>query len=160
MAVNAVPVGALAALAALLGIPLHFITVITVALAFGIAIDDTVHLITEWSLARRRGLSPRQATAQALRIKTHPIVCTSVILGGVFALAIPSSFPPMSHFAFLTAAAFAMALASSLCLLPLILAGGCRSLRPWPARAGGQEEGPAPQEAGPGLEKDGRPGRV
>ena len=123
LGVNIVPVGTVMALAALLGIPLHFITVMTVAIAFGIAIDDTVHLITEWNTARRSGLSSREAIDRALRIKGLPIVCTSLVLGGIFALLLFASFAPVTHFAILTALAFAMALASALGLLPILLAG-------------------------------------
>ena len=118
---NALPVGLVLALAALLDIPLNSITVMTAALAFGIAVDDTVHFVTQWLEARRNGNGKREATSRAIQIKARPIICTSLVLGGIFALLAATSFPPIKHFGSLTAFAFALALISVFVLLPLCL---------------------------------------
>lgn len=123
---NALPVGLVIALAALLDIPLNSITVMTAALAFGIAVDDAVHFVTQWLEARRGGLSKREAIRQAIQIKARPIICASLVLGGIFALLAATSFPPVKHFGSLTALAFALALISVFVLLPLCL---CLSAR-------------------------------
>ena len=118
---NALPVGLVIALAALLNIPLNSITVMTAAIAFGIAIDDTVHFVTQWLEAQRNGISKREAIRRAIQIKALPILCTSLVLGGIFALLAATSFPPVKHFGSLTAFAFALALISVFVLLPLCL---------------------------------------
>ena len=118
---NALPVGLVIGLAALLDIPLNSITVMTAALAFGIAIDDTVHFVTQWLEAQRNGISKREAILRAIQIKARPILCTSLVLGGIFALLAATSFPPVKHFGSLTAFAFALALISVFVLLPLCL---------------------------------------
>ncbi len=118
---NALPVGLVIALAALLNIPLNSITVMTAALAFGIAIDDTVHFVTQWLEEQRNGISKREAIRRAIQIKSLPILCTSLVLGGIFALLAATSFPPVKHFGSLTALAFALALISVFVLLPLCL---------------------------------------
>ena len=118
---NALPVGLVIALAALLDIPLNSITVMTAALAFGIAIDDTVHFVTQWLEAQRNGISKREAILRAIQIKALPILCTSLVLGGIFALLAATSFPPVKHFGSLTTFAFALALISVFVLLPLCL---------------------------------------
>ena len=121
---NALPVGLVIALAALLNIPLNSITVMTAAIAFGIAIDDTVHFVTQWRTERRNGLDQWEATRRALQIKARPILCTSLVLGGIFALLAGTSFPPVKHFGSLTALAFAFALMSVFVLLPLCFPAG------------------------------------
>lgn len=118
---NALPVGLVIALAALLDIPLNSITVMTAALAFGIAIDDTVHFVTQWLESQRNGISRQESILRAIRIKARPILCTSLVLGGIFALLAATSFPPVKHFGSLTAFAFALALISVFVLLPLCL---------------------------------------
>lgn len=118
---NALPVGIVIALAALLDIPLNSITVMTAALAFGIAVDDTVHFVTQWLEAQRNGASQREAIRRAIQIKARPILCTSLVLGGIFALLAATSFPPVNHFGSLTALAFGLALISVFVLLPLCL---------------------------------------
>lgn len=123
---NALPVALVIALAALLDIPLNSITVMTAALAFGIAVDDTVHFVTQWLEARRNGINQWEATSRAIRIKARPIVCTSLVLGGIFALLAATSFPPVKHFGSLTACAFALALISVFVLLPLCLCFSAR----------------------------------
>lgn len=118
---NALPVGLVIGLAAPLDIPLNSITVMTAALAFGIAVDDTVHFVTQWLEARRSGSGKWEAIRQTIEIKARPILCTSLVLGGIFALLAATSFPPVKHFGSLTALAFGLALISVFVLLPLCL---------------------------------------
>ncbi|MCS1407218.1 MAG: hypothetical protein M2R45_00375 [Verrucomicrobia subdivision 3 bacterium] len=119
--INALPVGVVIAVAALIDIPLNSITVMIAAIAFGIAIDDTVHFVTQWLDARRSGSDRFQATESAIRVKARPIVYTSLVLGGIFALLAATSFPPAKHFGGLSALAFGLAFGVVFVLLPLCL---------------------------------------
>ncbi len=121
--INALPVGLVIAVAALLDIPLNSITIMTAAIAFGIAVDDTVHFVTQWLEARRSGCDGLEAANRAIGIKARPIVWTSLILGGIFALLSATSFPPVQHFGSLSALAFGLALVSVFVLLPMCLSG-------------------------------------
>jgi len=91
------------------------------AVAFGIAVDDTIHFITHWRGERSRGLGEREAVRATLRVKGRPIVCTTVILSGIVGVFWLSSFPPVVHFGLLSAIGFIGALIVALVLLPAAL---------------------------------------
>lgn len=100
------------------GVPLNSVTVMVGALALGVAVDDTVHLLTHWQRPRRAGLPPREALVAALAVKGPPIIWTSVVLTGVCGLFGLSAFPPVAQFGLLLAGAFVAALGAVLVLLP------------------------------------------
>jgi predicted RND superfamily exporter protein len=116
--INALPVGLVVALQGFAGVPLNAITIMVAAVAFGIAVDDTIHFITHWRMARERGLDSEAALKDTLEVKGRPIVCTTLILAGILCVFGFSSFPPVVHFGFLLAAGLAGALVAALGLLP------------------------------------------
>tara|TARA_B100000029_G_scaffold222659_1_gene220477 strand:- start:1979 stop:4753 length:2775 start_codon:yes stop_codon:yes gene_type:complete len=120
---NIIPVGLVVALQGLADVPLNSITIMVGAIAFGIAVDDTIHFITHWRAEQARGADARQAVVRTLRIKGRPIVSTTFILVGIMTIFSLSSFPPVVDFGWLSAVGFVGALAAALLFLPLILAG-------------------------------------
>jgi len=116
--INALPVGLVVALQGFAGVPLNAITIMVAAVAFGIAVDDTIHFITHWRMARERGLDSEAALKDTLEVKGRPIVFTTLILAGILCVFGFSSFPPVVHFGFLLAAGLAGALVAALGLLP------------------------------------------
>jgi predicted RND superfamily exporter protein len=96
-----------------LGIPLSVGTSMTAAVALGIAVDDTLHLIHSYN-----PLDP-MATARGTG---RALVTSSLVIAAGFAAIIPSSFLPARHFAVLAAAAMLTALAADLVVLPPLLA--------------------------------------
>lgn len=108
--VNLLPVLVAGSVAALLRIPLNSVTVMVAATALGLAVDDSIHLVTRWREAFRAGQGTEQALAGAFRSKARPIVWTSVILVTTFLLPGGSSFPPAAHFGWLGALALTGAL--------------------------------------------------
>lgn len=121
LTVNIVPVLLVLGLAGFLDIPLNAISVMVAAVAFGIAVDDSVHFITSFLKHRSEGNSLSQATALALASKTRPIILTSLILVGIFATFLAFSFPPVVHFGLLCAAAFLASLVTTLVFLPALV---------------------------------------
>lgn len=115
---NLVPVAFVLAVAAIVGIPLNSITAMVAAVALGIAVDDSIHLITAWQEAAVSGSS--HPLEDAFRAKLQPIIFTSVILIALFGVFALSSFPPVVHFGLLSATAFAAALISVLIFLPAL----------------------------------------
>ncbi|MCB1126813.1 MAG: MMPL family transporter, partial [Verrucomicrobiae bacterium] len=109
--VNLLPVLLAGSTAALLGIPLNSVTVMVAATVLGLAVDDSIHLVTRWRSARLAGRAPNPALAEAFRSKARPVVWTTVILVAVFLLPGASSFPPARHFGGLGAFALVAALA-------------------------------------------------
>jgi hypothetical protein len=121
---NAIPVAFVLALAGLAHVPLNSITVMVGAIALGVVEDDTVHFLTHWQTRRREGLAIRAALEDTLRVKGPPILWTTVVLVGVFALFGLSSFPPVVQFGLLLAAAFIAAQGTLLAVLPAWLGRG------------------------------------
>lgn len=109
--VNLLPVLMAGSLAALLRIPLNSVTVMVAATVLGLAVDDSIHLVTRWRSARSAGRAANASLAEAFRSKGRPVLWTTVILVTVFLLPGGSSFPPAKHFGGLGAFALAAALA-------------------------------------------------
>ena len=91
------------------------------ALALGIGIDDTVHIITHWLSMKRQGASENEALTKTLEVKGPAILCTSLILIGFSLSLLWMSFPPVTHFGWLSATAYIAALGNALWILPSFL---------------------------------------
>ncbi|MBM3834705.1 MAG: hypothetical protein FJ403_15825 [Verrucomicrobia bacterium] len=118
---NAIPVAFVLAVAGFANIPLNSITIMVAAICLGIAVDDSIHFITNWRDERRRAHSREDAIRQTFRVKGRPIVYTSVILIAIFSIFWFSSFPPVVHFGLLSAIAYVGALITVLFFLPAVL---------------------------------------
>tara|TARA_Y100000739_G_C20607280_1_gene466369 strand:- start:1040 stop:3397 length:2358 start_codon:yes stop_codon:yes gene_type:complete len=97
------------------------VSVVT-GLALGIVVDDSVHFLTKYQLARRElKLKPREAVISAFtNVGTALVVTTLILVAGFFVLA-QSSFGVNSITALLTAIAISLALIADLTLLPALL---------------------------------------
>lgn len=105
------------------GIPVQIGSVMTASAALGIAVDDTVHVLTWFRRGLDRGLARRDAIKDAFGRCAGAMVHTTLICSCglvVFAL---SSFVPILHFAWLMVFLLGAALVGDLVLLPAILAG-------------------------------------
>jgi predicted RND superfamily exporter protein len=118
---NVTPVVCVLGLAGFAGVALNAVTVMLAAIAMGIAVDDSVHLVTHWSGMRRAGSDSMEALAGALAVKGRPILFTTLILMAILLLMGMSSFPPVRAFGWLSAAALGGALGSVLLLLPSLV---------------------------------------
>ncbi len=61
------------------------------------------------------------ALASAIQIKSRPMIFSSLVLGGIFALLATTSFPPVQHFGSLSALAFGLAIGAVFIFLPAAL---------------------------------------
>ncbi|MGH7820340.1 MAG: efflux RND transporter permease subunit, partial [Candidatus Binatia bacterium] len=117
---NVFPILVLFGLMGWTGIALDVSTSMIAAIAIGIAVDDTIHYLSEFtSLARRTGDAAR-ATCEAIRTVGRPIVFTSVALAAGFLVSCFSGFQPVRHFGALSAATMVIAVLSDLVLTPAI----------------------------------------
>jgi len=106
-----------------LGIPVDVGAVLTASVALGIAVDDTLHVLTWYARGTREGLTTFEAIQNAYRRCALPMIQTTLICGlGLLSLA-HSSFVPTSQFAWLILVLLLAALAGDLILLPALLAG-------------------------------------
>jgi hydrophobe/amphiphile efflux-1 (HAE1) family protein len=83
----AVPVSVVGTLAALymLGMTINTVTLFALILAIGVVVDDAILVVENSSrLMHEKALSAKEATAEAMREITGPIIATSLILVAVF----------------------------------------------------------------------------
>ena len=92
--VLAIPVSIIATFAffVLLGFSVNTLTLFGFVLAIGIVVDDAIVVVEAVKqLIENEGMSPKEATLEAMRSITAPIVATSLILAAVF---LPVGFIP------------------------------------------------------------------
>lgn len=95
----------------------------TASIALGIAVDDTVHLLT-W-FHRYRGLpgTPADRVAAVLRRAAVPMARTTLILAPSFGIFAFCGFQPIAQFGTLLCFLLVVALVGDLVMLPALLAG-------------------------------------
>ncbi len=82
----AVPVSLIGTFAAfvLLGFTINTMTMFAMVLAIGIVVDDAIIVVEAVEHHMARGLTPRQATLQAMEEVSGPVIATALILAAVF----------------------------------------------------------------------------
>lgn len=102
------------------GIPLNSATAIIAAVAIGIAVDDTIHFIHAYQSQKTQYKTPIQSVKDAISEKGLPIISTSLILSGSFAILLTSSFIPTIQFGLLVSLIMFFAVLSDLLILPCL----------------------------------------
>lgn len=123
---NALPIIMNLGVMGLLGIPLNTATAIISAVALGIAVDDTIHFLTEYQHQRSGGVARPEAIRASITEKFSPILSTSLILVLGFGILVFSSFVPTVQFGFLCALIMLFAFVSDLVILPAVLMVGAK----------------------------------
>jgi predicted RND superfamily exporter protein len=118
---NVVPTILLFGLMGWTGISLNVSTCMIAAIAIGIAIDDTIHLLTTFNAGLRETGSQEQAILRALSTVGQAAVFIAATLAAGFLIVTLSSFQPVRHFGMLSAATMGIALAVELFLTPALL---------------------------------------
>ncbi|MEZ6184432.1 MAG: lysylphosphatidylglycerol synthase domain-containing protein [Planctomycetota bacterium] len=116
---NLVPLLALLGAMGALGIELRLATSVVFCLAFGVAVDDTIHLLA--ALARRRDLDLRAQVRAALEHTGSALVGTTAVLVSGFLVLLASGVLANRILGGLCALALVVALAADLLLLPALL---------------------------------------
>lgn len=110
MMANILPVGALAGLIALLGVPFDFGTVLIAGITLGMAVDDAVHFLHAY---RRQPDLP-----QVLTLVGKPIVFTSLVFCAGLAVLFISPLAVLDRFALFAIIGLVFSLIACLVLLP------------------------------------------
>ena len=84
-------VGTFAALLALFGFSINTLTLFGLVLAIGIVVDDAIVVVENVERNIERGLTPHDATVQAMREVSGPIIAIALVLCAVF---VPLAFVP------------------------------------------------------------------
>jgi predicted RND superfamily exporter protein len=108
------------------GAGLQLTTVISLTIAFGIAVDDTTHFLSHYLHSRRHdGLSHRDAVHHTMNRIGGAIVATTIILCAGTGIVTTSELPQVALFGTLFVITLALALIGDVFILPaLLLAGG------------------------------------
>jgi predicted RND superfamily exporter protein len=106
-----------------LGIPLDVATVTVASIAFGLVVDDTIHLLHRYRAATLDGRRGVERWVQVLRATGRPVIVTSLAAGLGFAAFLVAPFRPTHDFGLLVALAAALALLADLIVLPALLLG-------------------------------------
>ncbi|WP_236033021.1 efflux RND transporter permease subunit [Algoriphagus pacificus] len=118
---NVIPLIWMLGLMYLLGIEFKLTTAILFTVAFGIAVDDSIHFMTRLRFELGKGSSLVYAIKRTFLETGRAIILTSLILVLGFGLLIFSQFGVTHYTGLLIAAALIFALLADLFLLPLLL---------------------------------------
>ncbi|MEM1214897.1 MAG: MMPL family transporter [Bacteroidota bacterium] len=121
MVPNMVPLLLAGALLGYLGIELEAGVSIVFAVIFGIAVDDSIHFLSKFKLARVRGHNVEEAIAITFKETGKAIILTSIILFFGFLVMLFSVHPPSVTIGLLISLTLISAVAADLLLLPLLL---------------------------------------
>lgn len=104
------------------GISLNISTSMIAAIAIGIAIDDTIHLLSSFNNELRRSGDQERAVRYAIRSAGQAAVYIAIALTAGFLIVCLSNFQPVKHFGYLSAATMGVALITELFFTPALLA--------------------------------------
>lgn len=118
---SVVPILMTGSLLVLLDIPLNLGTMIVGAMTIGIAVDDAIHVMNRYLLARRTGSNTHQAVTRAMTESGRAVVFTSIVLVSGFSVMLLGSFIPYIYTGMFAATIMALALLGDLIFLPALL---------------------------------------
>ena len=116
---NLFPLGGMALIMPLAGIPTTISSVMVFSVAFGIAVDDTIHLLDTFYKDQSSGFEERWRLTLTRDIRA--ITLTTTVLACGFSIMAFSSFIPTANFGFLLASGMVLALTGDLFFLPILL---------------------------------------
>lgn len=118
---NVVPIVMVFGFMGLAGVPLDAGTVIVGSLALGIAVDDTIHLVSAFQEGYEGGENPLAALDTALARVLHAVVLTTLAVALGFGLLGLSQFTFTRNLGLLVAGTMGVCLLADLILLPALL---------------------------------------
>lgn len=120
--VNVAPLLVGGAVLGVLGYTLDPLAAVIVAVALGIAVDDTVHLMVRTKEERNAGRDPADAVVAAASHSGRAVIVTTLALAAGLSVQMLASFPPLRLLGGLGATIVIAALVVDLTLLPALLA--------------------------------------
>lgn len=121
LAPNVIPLLIVGGAMGFAGITLKPSTALIFSLAFGIAVDDTIHFLAKYRIHRAEGKDRDSAVRQTLGETGKAILFTSLVLVGGFLVFTLSSFGGTVNMGALTALTLGVALIANLFMLPALL---------------------------------------
>lgn len=118
---NVIPLLMVAGIMGITGITLKLSTSIIFTIAFGIAVDDTIHFTSKLKIEMKKGNSLLYALKRTYLSTGKAIIVTSIILSGGFLILILSSFGGTFYTGLLVSLTLIFALVIDLTLLPVLV---------------------------------------
>lgn len=118
---NLLPLLIAAAVIGVTGIELKSSTSIIFAIAFGIAVDDTIHFLSKYKLERDKGYGINGSLYHTFMETGKALYLTSIILFLGFTLLVFSDFKSVYYIGFLVSLTLMVAIVSCLTLTPLLI---------------------------------------
>ena len=118
---NLLPVAVLFGAMVAFGIPLDVGTAMIAAIAIGIAVDDTIHLMAHYQKSMRELQDQDAAMEETMRAEVQPVISTSVALALGFGVLAVSEFMPIVNFGTLAALVMVVAVLADLFMTPILL---------------------------------------
>jgi predicted RND superfamily exporter protein len=118
---NAIPIVMAFGAMGLFGIRLDAGTVVVGSIAFGIAVDDTIHAVTEFSREMEMGMSKAEALSIAYFRVFPPVVFTTIIVSAGFLVLGFSNFALIRNLGIVTSVVMVLCLLADVLLLPALL---------------------------------------
>jgi predicted RND superfamily exporter protein len=118
---NIIPLMIAGAILGFIQVPLEAGVAIVFAIIFGIAVDDTIHLLSKFKLCKDKGYDTEKAIHITL-VETGKAIClTSVVLFFGFLILLFSSSPPAVTIGLLISSTLISALVCDLLIIPVML---------------------------------------
>lgn len=127
---NLLPVIVGIGLMPLMGISLNPGTVMVAAVALGIVVDDTAHLLVAMRRQMDAGAAAGEALIAAIEEVGAPVIITTMVMAGSMGMLTLGSFAPSIHFGVIAMTIVIVALFADLLLLPKLLALALPKSRP------------------------------
>lgn len=121
LAPNIVPIVIVFGIMGMFNIPLNPGTATVAVIAIGIAIDDTIHLLSTYAQESRRTPDRLLAVQRTVSHQAIPAISTSVALMAGFLVLLWSNFSILSQFGLLAAIAMVAALVADLIVTPVLM---------------------------------------
>lgn len=118
---NLLPALSVFGLMALLGWPLNIGTMMVVVVLLGVAVDDTIHLMTSFATQSRTSRSPVRALRRTLATQFLPVTATSFALCAGFLVLTGSDFTLIMQIGVLGALGLLVAMLADLLITPIFL---------------------------------------
>ena len=117
---NLIPVIVMFGVMGILGISLNPGTAIVAVIAIGIAIDDTIHILSTYNKECRRDGNQIAAAKRAVKAEAIPVIATSLSLAAGFLILSVSTLHIISQFGQLSALTMIVAMFSDLLITPIL----------------------------------------
>ena len=118
---NIAPILVMFGIMGLCGIFLDIGTAMIASVTLGIAIDDTIHIVTGIRKRIKEGLSPKEAVSKTIYSSGRAVIITTLILSSQFLAMLFSEFMPLMYFGVLTFVGMVSALIFDLFFLPALI---------------------------------------